>query len=650
MKPQKWLLACAIAGLFSSAVPMAPALAQVVASTASVAGEPYDLTAASYPSPTQATISWASDSPAVQGFRVERRPFGSRSWSQVAYLAEPARSFVDSGLLTERSYEYRVLAYRNGNPAPLASIGQVLLTTPSLAATPADYAAAAMPRGLDVQPLSSTDIMLSWHDATSDETGFKVERQDPDGTWRAIAQTGANVTLFRDTQLQPASTYLYRVSAERTSGAVVPGAPAGAATPAAGVAAVYFVDAVKGSNLNPGTEARPWQTIQKAHGTMLPGHTVLVRKGTYTATNYTIVQINRSGAPGAWITYRNFPGERPKLRSTMGKNNHAIEIRDAAYVVIDGFEIEGHVKEISPEVAQYENDFFKANPSKYPGPIVDSNGISVAGKTFGKTHHVVVRNNVVYDTPGGGINGQNMDYLTVENNRVFNTSKYSPYGTSAISLLTPQNTDSNSSLYKLVVRNNVVSNATNLFPCNCFGFKQPTDGNGIIMDSFNKNLYTGRSLVTNNISFNNGGRGIHMLNSSYIDVLSNTVVRNGTIAITGDGEITAQRSKFVRVYNNIIVARADRPANSTFQSTDVDFSHNIVFGGKTYTATPGAVGNRMNTDPKFAGGSGILAYQLAANSPAVNTAWTGYYTPSDDVFRAPRPRGGVADVGAIESY
>ncbi len=629
-----------------------PAMAQLNGATVSAMGEPYNVVARSYPSPTQAVVTWSSNPPNVTSFKVERRILGSRAWIQQAILGPDARSYVDTNLLLGTAYEYRVGVVRPESGAVLVSTGQVILTTPTNASA-ADYLAAAAPRRLTAQPMNSSDITLEWRDATPDETGFMIERRDPGQDWRAVTSVAANVTLFRDTGLQPSTVYQYRVSAQRAGAPDALSFEATAATAPASAPGIYYIDAVNGSNTNPGTEARPWATLQKAHGTLLPGQTVMVRKGTYTsATNYAVLAINKSGLDGAPITYRNYPGERPLVKTTKGVNNHGIEVRDAAYIVIDGFEVEGHVKQVSYEEAKEQNDlalaYSKLSPVKYITAIVDSNGISVSGKTINKTHHITIRNNVVRDTPGGGIAANFADYVTIENNRVSGTSAYSPYGTSGISFLTPYNYDTNTSSYRLVAMNNVVSGASNLFPCNCFGFKQPTDGNGIIIDSFNKFTYTGRTLVANNIVFDNGGRGIHSLNTNYADIFNNTTYKNSTIQITGDGEITMQRTKFARIWNNIIVARPDRPANLYTTSSDIDFSHNIVQGGNRWTETGGS-NNRVGVDPRFVSTSGPYQFHLAANSPAVNTAFNSGVPPYDVNF-APRPRGGASDVGAVESF
>jgi len=63
--------------------------------------------------------------------------------------------------------------------------------------------------------------------------------------------------------------------------------------------ATYYV-AKTGSNLNDGSQAQPWATIQKAANTVLPGDVVNVGPGDYGE----LVDCSRSAAPGQPITFR----------------------------------------------------------------------------------------------------------------------------------------------------------------------------------------------------------------------------------------------------------------------------------------------------------------------------------------------------------
>ena len=69
-------------------------------------------------------------------------------------------------------------------------------------------------------------------------------------------------------------------------------------------ATVYYV-ATDGNDGNPGTEALPWKTIQKAAHSMVAGDTVYIRSGTY---NERVIPEN-SGSAGNYITYAAYPGE-----------------------------------------------------------------------------------------------------------------------------------------------------------------------------------------------------------------------------------------------------------------------------------------------------------------------------------------------------
>lgn len=607
--------------------------------------EPYGVAVQSYPEPSSTLIKWSSDAPAVTSFRVERRvPAGA--WGLVASVGDSTRSVADTALNAGTLYEYRVLALRPGGPGGGYASNLSTYVPPPSSTTAVGYDLAAVPRKFDAQPMNSTSVYLSWQDVTSDETGFKIERRPAGGAWSLATTAAANTQRYRDNGLAAGTSYEYRISALRPVGTALTSGVVGAATPAAGANKIFFIDGANGDDSWSGSEQQPWRTLNKAATALVPGQTVLVRWNAtpYTRNNYyAIAVISQQGDANNWTTFKAYPGERPKLRSTYGVNHHGFEVRDARYVVIDGFEVEGHLQQITTAVADQENA--NAQTGGSVGPITDSNGISVTNLS----RHIVVRNNVVHDHPGGGIIANDTDYVTVEYNRVYNTSWHSPYGTSGISYLTSRDADSSTG-YRQIVRGNIVSGVQNLYPCKCFGFAQQTDGNGIIIDSQNKFGYTGKTLISNNIVFSNGGRGIHMLNSSNIDVFFNTASLNSQIAITGEGEITVDKADAVRVWNNILVARSDRPANLVRNSTNVDVNHNVVKGGNGFTST-GATGNRLNTDPRFAQGTDTAAYSLRGDSPALNTAGGGALgAGTADVFRAPRTRSGATDVGAVESF
>jgi hypothetical protein len=108
-------------------------------------------------------------------------------------------------------------------------------------ATPAP----AAPSNLTATAASSSQINLAWTDNSNNEDGFKIERQNSDGTWTQVATVGTNVTTWSDTGLAAGTTYTYRVRAYNAGGgnsaysnlasattnslATVPAAPSGLA-------------------------------------------------------------------------------------------------------------------------------------------------------------------------------------------------------------------------------------------------------------------------------------------------------------------------------------------------------------------------------------------------------------------------------------
>ena len=75
----------------------------------------------------------------------------------------------------------------------------------------------------------------------------------------------------------------------------------------AGGGVIHYVDAAKGNNSNPGTEAAPWATIKHAaqQTSIKPGDAILVRTGTY----YGEIVPAKGGVSGKRIAYVAYPGE-----------------------------------------------------------------------------------------------------------------------------------------------------------------------------------------------------------------------------------------------------------------------------------------------------------------------------------------------------
>jgi hypothetical protein len=69
------------------------------------------------------------------------------------------------------------------------------------------------PEGLTARAVSPTQVNLVWVDTSGDETGFEIQRRTGGGDWMRLAVVAAGVTRFGDLEVQPNTSYTYRVRA-----------------------------------------------------------------------------------------------------------------------------------------------------------------------------------------------------------------------------------------------------------------------------------------------------------------------------------------------------------------------------------------------------------------------------------------------------
>ena len=87
----------------------------------------------------------------------------------------------------------------------------------------------ARPTGLTatLAGITSSQINLSWTDASSNETGFRIQRRIGTGAFADIATVYTDVTTYTDTALNRATGYSYRIYAFNAFGS----SPASTTTP-----------------------------------------------------------------------------------------------------------------------------------------------------------------------------------------------------------------------------------------------------------------------------------------------------------------------------------------------------------------------------------------------------------------------------------
>ncbi|MFN3478766.1 MAG: S8 family serine peptidase [Thermodesulfovibrionales bacterium] len=144
------------------------------------------------------SLQWTDRATGEDGYKLERRT-GNSPYSLISALPSNSGSFQDVTVTDGTSYSYRVRAYNDIAESNYSD--EVVAVTPLKA-----------PSNLSVTA-GITDSTLTWTDNSASEEGFRIERKGPDGAFVMIATVGANITTYRDGNLQPSTTYTYRVKA-----------------------------------------------------------------------------------------------------------------------------------------------------------------------------------------------------------------------------------------------------------------------------------------------------------------------------------------------------------------------------------------------------------------------------------------------------
>jgi parallel beta-helix repeat protein len=424
----------------------------------------------------------------------------------------------------------------------------------------------------------------------------------------------------------------------------------------------YYVSG-SGKDSNDGlTKTTAFRTLLKVGYKVEAGDTVYVMNGTYTETdpNKAILNIyQKQGTATAPITFKAYPNHKPVLKSS---NNYAIIIGGSSYINIEGLKLVGSNDQITLEYAQQQKGNLN-NPLTKGTAIAVSGTSPVNGIPTYYPHHIVIRNNNISKFGGGGIGTDNADYMTIENNVIYETSLYSPWGTSPISLLHNKNTDNNTTNYKMIIRGNVVYNNINYIPWFNNKKGKVSEGHGIIIDD-GKNTqksslgepYTGKALIANNIVYKNGGSGIVLYLSANVDIINNTTYHNVQSADLQNvlGEIDSIKSDNVRVFNNIMYAKKDGGVNNTYNSTNTVYDNNLVYNSSKYKSAGWS--NIVGKDPQF-GNPSTGDFSLKFGSFAIDSGistYNGVTAPKTDRLGISRPQDGdgngiaIIDIGALE--
>ncbi|MBX4941018.1 M10 family metallopeptidase C-terminal domain-containing protein [Rhizobium binae] len=391
----------------------------------------------------------------------------------------------------------------------------------------------------------------------------------------------------------------------------------------------YYVSASSSSGGN-GSATSPFHTINEAMAADLkPGDEVVVRAGVYNES----VNMYKDGSAAGYITLRSEVPGGAVIHSASGGAN-GINIT-ANYVAVQGFEVYGS----------------------------DSHGIVGDG-----VHHVKIANNVSHDNGASGIAFAGSDFITIEGNETYKNASAGWF--SGISLYQNRNITGapDDGSFRNIIRNNISHD-------NVTKTGAHTDGNGIIIDDFQSTQtsghpnYTFKTLVDNNLVYENGSKGIQVTWSDSVTVKNNTAYHNNQDPLndgTWRGELSNAQSSNNTWVNNVAVADPSINKNNTavdntsyggYTNKNIVWANNITYNGTAGQASvktdggnampSSADGNKLGVDPHFAGASSG-DFHLASGSAAIDSGTAKYGVDSVDLDGDARVVGTV-DMGAYES-
>ncbi len=371
----------------------------------------------------------------------------------------------------------------------------------------------------------------------------------------------------------------------------------------------YYVNADTGSDQNSGTSVDDaFRSLRKISNTaLLPGDNVYIMNGTYNSGSSTLLVIRESGTPDNWITFQNYQDHEPILEFSGWTGIDLIN--GASYIKIKGLKIKGARSKITREQALAQPGSCENQQEGGAQGLFNGTGILAVGPNLKWSNsattgdevpsHITIEDCEIFDCTSSGIAFQQADYVTIVNNKVYNNCWYTLYGTSGINLYQLINTDGTTDTHNIIANNLIYGNQL-LVPQ--VPYCSYLDGNGLIIDDLrhlqkgnykDPNVtfpkYSARTLVSNNISVNNGGSGLHFFLSTKCDIYNNTVANNAfqNEGVNSNSELRIGGSEDFNVKNNIF--KSEYTVHSNSGNSALNYEYNYQYGPKIdslYITTP----------------------------------------------------------------
>ena len=486
------------------------------------------------------------------------------------------------------------------------------------------FAAVGSTTSSSTDSTDSTDTTQADDETTSStetsETVTSTSASDEAGTSTTGGTADSTSNDKNDGKGDGESTTTTQATTSSTAAATAP-PPVGSNVPVGG--SKIYVDPRNGNAANDGTsESKALKSLQNALRRVQPGQTVYLMSGEYRETKTPgslHYFIKSSGRADNWIRITKAPGHNPVIVANSGTGL----LIEANYIEVSGLTVRG--------------EGF-------------SSGDWGVGISIGRSHHVRILNSRISGMPVSGIGANESSNVHLINNVVYENSFWSPNNGSGISFFHQRNHGQGADYgqyHDVVIGNRVFRNENKVnskFQAEK-GIQIKTDGNGIIIDSNKTSGYSGRTLIANNLAYDNGGRGIIAYDSNRIDILFNTTYHNvRTQDLIGEGaELTASKVNDVRIEHNIAWARPGKRALSYSTATNsstngnvlvTDNSASVAFGNDTVlTGNPGLRNpstNAGSADFRPSSGGGLIGKAAATGTvprDIVGTSRSGSVEP-----------------------
>lgn len=289
-------------------------------------------------------------------------------------------------------------------------------------------------------------------------------------------------------------------------------------------------------------------------------------------------------------------------------------------------------------------------------------GIVVFGRATGNISFNEITNNIHMSGGGGGISAYANGDLLISNNTITGNSTQEGGGGLDFN---PDDTAFGTATFITITENIVQENIGSF-------------GSGIALNNVNGGTYIaandirlnemvantpdyqaggihiwgsqGAIKVVNNLLVQNANRALKVADFSQLEVINNTIVGNGAMAIeTFAWPVTPTLPYTATVVNNIMVGHSECGV-SGFNGVVMYVDYNLFHTNDTDICLATAAPPHANifADPQFvnpAAGN----YQLLSGSPAIDSGTTGPNVPNVDIEGNTRPQGSGVDMGAYEA-